>query len=69
MKEGDFFVYNDQFKSYRVYILGYHQIEISIHVTSTEDATFSKSKNIYANKDHEKEHQAPKFAETSRLPV
>ena len=58
-KQGIFVGYNEQSKYYRIYILPFFQIEISIIVTFDEDATFTKSRNIIADEYHE-EQEAPR---------
>ena len=52
-KKGIFVGYNDQSKSYRVYIPGHRQIEISRDVIFDEDATFSNSINNHTDEYQE----------------
>ena len=68
-KKGIFVGYSEQSKYYRIYIPGFFQIEISIYVTFDEDATFTKSRNIFADEDHEEEEEAPRTTEGTRPPV
>ena len=68
-KKGIFVGYSDQSKSYRVYIPGYHHIDINRSVIFDEDATFSKSRKIHANEDQEEEHEAPIVEETCNIPL
>ena len=58
--------YNEQSKAYRIYIPGFCQIEISRDVTFDEDASFTKSKNIFAYEDHEEEKETPRATEVIR---
>ena len=53
-KKGLFVGYSEQSKSYRIYIPGYRQIELSIDVTFDEDTTFLNSKK---EKEDEEEHE------------
>ena len=60
----DMFVgYSEKSKYYWIYILGYHQIELSIDVTFDEDTTFRKSKKY---KEAEEENETPKYAESPK---
>jgi hypothetical protein len=43
-KKGTFVGYCEVSKAFRIYILGYHHIEINIDVTFDEDATLKKSR-------------------------
>ena len=62
-KKGLFVGYSEQSKAYRIYILGYYQIEISIDVTFYKDRAFRKSKK---DKEDEEEHETPKAAESPK---
>ena len=55
--------YSEQSKYYRIYILGYCQIELSIYVTLGEDTTFKNSKK---DKEDEEEHETPKDVESPK---
>ena len=44
--KGIFVGYSETSKAYRIYILGYKQIETSRGVTFDEDATFNRSRFI-----------------------
>ena len=59
-KKGFFVVHSEQSKAYRIYIPGYHQIELSRDVTFDEDKDFRKSKK---DKEDEEEHETPRAAE------
>ena len=56
-KKGIFVGYSKQSKADRVYIPGYHHIEINRDVTFDEDASFRKSKKNNVDKDHEEENE------------
>ena len=58
-KKGLLVGYSNKSKSYRIYILGYHQIELSRYVTFDKDISFTKSKK---DKDDEEEHETPRAA-------
>jgi hypothetical protein len=62
-KKGIFVRYTETSKAYRVYILGYRQIEISRDVTFDEDAAFSRSRQNYSNEVHDEEPKSPRVAE------
>ena len=62
-KKGLFVGYSEQKKANRIYIPGYHQIELSIDATFDEDTTFKKSKK---DKEDEEEHETPKVAESPK---
>ena len=68
-KMGIFVGYNDQSKAHRIYIPGFHRIEINRNVTFDEDAAFNKYRKSYADEEHEEEQEAPIFAETNRTSV
>ena len=59
-KNGIFVGYIEQSKAYRIYIPGFHQIEINRDVTFDEDATFTKFRKILADEDHEEENEDPR---------
>ena len=63
-KKGIFVGYSDHSKDYKIYIPGFHHIEINRDVTFDEDAYFSKSKKAHADKVHEEEQEDPIIAET-----
>ena len=52
-KKGIFVGYSEKSKAYRIYILGFSQIEINRDVTFDEYAGFTKFINILADQDHE----------------
>ena len=62
-KKGLFVGYSEKSKSYWIYILGYHQIELSRDVTFNEDTTFRKSKK---DKEYEEEHENPRVVESPK---
>ena len=68
-KKGIFVGYNEKLKAYQIYILGYRWIEINRDVTFDEDATFNKSRKNHVDEDHEEEHEAPRVAKSSSIPV
>ena len=68
-KKGIFFGYSEQSKAYGIYILGLHQIKISRDGSFDEDATFTKSRKIFADEEHEEEEEAPRTIEGARPPV
>ena len=57
-KKGLFVGYSEQSEAYRIYILGYHQIELSRDVKFDEDAAFMKSNK---DKEDEEENETPKW--------
>ena len=61
--KGLFIGYSEQSKTYRIYIPGYRQIELSRDVTFDNDTAFRKSKN---DKEDEEEHETPKAAESPK---
>jgi hypothetical protein len=65
-KKGIFFGYYEVSESFRVYILGYHNIEISRDVTFDEDATLKKSRRCQLEEVYEEEPVAPRVAEPVR---
>ena len=68
-KNGIFVGYSEQSKAYRIYIPRFCQIEISRDVTFDEDATFNKSRKIFADEDHEEEEGDPRTKEATRPPI
>ena len=46
-KKGIFVGYSEVSKAFKIYILGYHHIEISRDVTFDEDATLKRSRKCY----------------------
>ena len=62
-KKGLFVGYSEHSKSYRIYIPGYRQIELSRDVTFDEDTTFRKSRK---NREDEEEHESPRATEISK---
>ena len=56
--------YSDKSKAYRIYILGYRQIEVRRDVTFGKDTNFRKSKK---DKEDEKEHETPRATECPKL--
>ena len=63
-KKGLFIGYSEQSKAYRIYILGYHHIELSRDVIFDEDTTFSKLKK---DREDEEEHETPKAGDSPKL--
>lgn len=59
-KKGIFVGYSESSKAYRVYNLGFRQIETSRDVTFDEDTAFSRSRSNHADEVHDEEHEAPK---------
>ena len=55
--------YSEQSKSYRIYIPGYHQIELSKDVNYDEDIDFKKSRKY---KEVVEEHETPRAAKVSK---
>ena len=68
-KKGIFVGYSEQSKAYRIYILGFHHIEINIDVTFHEDSTFTKSINILVDEDHEEEKEDPRTTQVIIPPI
>jgi hypothetical protein len=62
-KKGIYVGYCEVSKAFRVYILGYHHIEISRDVTFDEDAAVKKSRRCQLEEVYEEEHVAPRVAE------
>jgi hypothetical protein len=63
-KKGIFVGYSETSKAYRVYILGYRQMEIGIDVTFDEDATFNISRQLHTDEIHDEEPEAPRVVDT-----
>jgi hypothetical protein len=62
-KKGIFVGYCEVSKAFRVYIPGYHHIEISRDVTFDEDAALKKSRRCQLEEVYEEEPVAPRVAE------
>jgi hypothetical protein len=62
-KKGIFVGYCEVSKALRVYILGYHHIEISRDVTFDEDETLEKSRRCHLEEVYEEEPVAPRVVE------
>jgi hypothetical protein len=65
-KKGIFVGYCEVSKAFRIYIPGYHHIEISRDVTFDEDATLKKSRRCQLEEVYEEEHVAPTVAKPMR---
>jgi hypothetical protein len=65
-KKGIFVGYCEVSKAFRIYILGYHHIEISRDVTFDEDAALKKSRRCQLEEVYEEEPVAPRVAEPVR---
>jgi hypothetical protein len=65
-KKGIFVGYSEVSKAFRVYIPGYHHIEISMDVTFDEDAALKKSSRCQLEEVYEEELVAPKVVELVR---
>jgi hypothetical protein len=65
-KKGIFVGYCEVSKAFRIYIPGYHHIEISRDVTFDEDATLKKSRRCQLEEVYEEEPVAPRVAEPVR---
>jgi hypothetical protein len=63
MKEENFVGYCEVSKAFRIYIPGYHHIEISRYVTFDEDAALKRSRKCQLEEVDEEEPVAPRFAE------
>jgi hypothetical protein len=61
-----FFGYCEVSKAFRIYILGYHHIEINRDVTFDEDATLKKSRRCHLEEVCEEEPIVPKVEEPMR---
>ena len=62
-KKGFFIKYSEQLKSYRIYIPGYPQIDISKDVIFDEDSSLKKS---IKDKEDEEEHETPNTIESRK---
>jgi hypothetical protein len=62
-KKGIFVGYCEVSKAFRIYIPGYHHIEISRDVTFDEDATLKRSRKCHLEEVYEEEPVAPRVAE------
>jgi hypothetical protein len=62
-KKGIFVGYCEVSKAFRIYIPGYHHIEINRDVTFDEDATFKRSRKCHLEEVYEEEPVAPRVAE------
>jgi hypothetical protein len=65
-KKGIFVGYYEVSKAFKIYIPGYHHIEISRDVTFDEDATLKKSRRCQLEEVYEEEPVAPRVAEPVR---
>ena len=63
-KKGIFVGYSESSKAYRVYILGYKQIETSRDVTFDEDIAFSRSRQNHLDEVCDEEPEAPRVIDT-----
>jgi hypothetical protein len=61
-KKGIFVGYYEVSKAFRIYIPGYHHIEISKDVTFDEDAALKKSRRCQLEEVYEEEPIAPRVA-------
>jgi hypothetical protein len=62
-KKGIFVGYCEVSKAFKVYIPGYHHIEINRDVTFDEDATLKKSRRCQREEVYEEEPVAPRVVE------
>jgi hypothetical protein len=65
-KKGIFVGYDEVSKAFKIYIPGYHHIEINRDVTFGEDATLKKSRICKLEEVYEEELVAPKVVELAR---
>jgi hypothetical protein len=65
-KKGIFFGYRDVSKTFRIYILVYHHIDINRDVTFDEDATLKKTRRFQLEEVYEEELVAPRVAKLVR---
>jgi hypothetical protein len=65
-QKGIFVGYCEVSKAFKIYILGYHHIEISRYVTFYEDETLNKSKRCHLEEVYEEEPVTRKIAEPVR---
>jgi hypothetical protein len=64
--KGIFVGYCEVSKAFRIYILGYHHIEISRDVTFDEDVALKKSRRCQLEEVYEEEPVAPRVAKLVR---
>ena len=57
--------YSESSKAYKIYFLGYKNIDISRDVTFDEDMAYNKSKKRPAKEPEEAEAEAPKIHDTT----
>jgi hypothetical protein len=62
-KKGIFVGYYEVSKAFKIYIPGYHHIEINRDVTFDEDATLKRSRKCQREQVYEEEPVAPRVAE------
>jgi hypothetical protein len=62
-KKGIFFGYCDVSKAFRIYIPGYHHIEINKYVTFDEDAVLKRSRKCHLEEAYEEEPIAHRVTE------
>ena len=62
-KKGIFVGYCEVYKAFKIYIPGYHHIEINRDVTFDEDATLKRSRKFHLEEAYEEEPVAPRVAE------
>jgi hypothetical protein len=65
-KKGIFVGYCEVSKAFRIYILGYHHLEINRDATFDEDATLKKSRRCQLEEVYEEKHVAPRVAKPMR---
>jgi hypothetical protein len=65
-KKGIFVGYCEVSKAFKIYILGYHHIDINIDVTFDEDETLKKSRRFHLEEVYEEEPVAPRVAKPVR---
>ena len=68
-KEGNIYWIQWTVKRLRIYISGFRQNEVSRDVTFDEDASFTKSRKIFADEDHEEEKEAPRATKDIIPPI
>jgi hypothetical protein len=62
-KKGMLVGYCEVSNAFRIYIPGYHHIEINIDVTFDEDASLKKSRKFHLEEVYEEELVAPRVVE------
>jgi hypothetical protein len=62
-KKGIFVRYCEVYKAFKIYMPGYHHIDISRYVTFDEDATLKKSRRCHLEEVYEEEPVAPGVVE------